>query len=204
MSWMPLQFTLADPDNGIIYVFYDDNQAVYGRISGLPEGMIDYQLIENIRNTQSIYRFIERYYQGPSSPEPAGPAGRDVLRLPYGDQNLKLRQIGSMLHGLIYEEKIPIKDICILVGCSLEQSEVYNAGRIGAYQLTNELSDSEQSVFITTVQDFKGLERSVVIVTELEGIGDELAQAVYYVAFSRAKHHLIVVAEDVSKFDFRV
>ncbi len=201
MCWLPLQFTLTDPDDGIIYVFYDDNQAVYGRISGLPEGMTDYQLIENIRNTKSIYKFMERYYGGASRPEPSGPEGREVIRIPYGSSKMKLEQITSSVHTLMHEEKIPPIEICILVGVPLEESEVYSAGKIGKYFLTTELSNSNQAILISTVKDFKGLERSIVIVTELEKVKPEMVQAIYYTAFSRAKNHLIIIAEDVSKFD---
>ena len=38
--WLPLQFLLSEPNNGILYLFYDDNQNIYGMCSinrGKPE-----------------------------------------------------------------------------------------------------------------------------------------------------------------------
>jgi hypothetical protein len=37
--WLPLTMLLKEPDLGILYVFYDDNQALYSRPSGLPDGL---------------------------------------------------------------------------------------------------------------------------------------------------------------------
>lgn len=33
--WLPLQLLLSDPDNGILYLFYDDNQNIYGGLQAV-------------------------------------------------------------------------------------------------------------------------------------------------------------------------
>jgi ATP-dependent exoDNAse (exonuclease V) beta subunit len=52
------------------------------------------------------------------------------------------------------------------------------------------------SVIVSTIHAFKGLERPVVIVSELEGIDPVEQQELLYVAFSRARQHLIVAGLD--------
>jgi superfamily I DNA/RNA helicase len=44
--WLPLQMLLRDPDHGVIYVFYDDNQAIYRKPGGLPDGLVSARLTE--------------------------------------------------------------------------------------------------------------------------------------------------------------
>ncbi|MGB4952069.1 MAG: NERD domain-containing protein/DEAD/DEAH box helicase, partial [Rhizobiaceae bacterium] len=34
--WIPLQTLLRDPDNGILYIFFDDNQRIYQRLNAFP------------------------------------------------------------------------------------------------------------------------------------------------------------------------
>ena len=36
--WIPLPDLLKEPDNGVFYVFFDDNQRIYTQISNGPTG----------------------------------------------------------------------------------------------------------------------------------------------------------------------
>jgi len=47
----------------------------------------------------------------------------------------------------------------------------------------------------STIHGFKGLERAVVILSELEHIPEEDQRSLLYVALSRARNHLIVLGE---------
>ena len=62
--WLPLQMLLRDPDQGVIYVFYDDNQAIYRRPGGLPDGLVSARLTENWRNTSPIFDAVMGFYEG--------------------------------------------------------------------------------------------------------------------------------------------
>lgn len=46
---------LRDPDQGIVYVFFDDNQAIYGRPVGLSGGLVNARIPEVWRNTSPIF-----------------------------------------------------------------------------------------------------------------------------------------------------
>ncbi len=56
--WLLLQLLLNDPDAGILYVFYDSNQAIYPRPPGLPEDLVPYSLSENWR--KQLGRLLHR------------------------------------------------------------------------------------------------------------------------------------------------
>jgi hypothetical protein len=42
--WVPMQYLLADPANGVFYVFRDDNQNIYQTATELPDGMETFRL----------------------------------------------------------------------------------------------------------------------------------------------------------------
>jgi superfamily I DNA and RNA helicase len=49
--WLSLQCLLADFDQGLLYIFFDDNQNLYHRDTVLPEGIPRFPLTRNCRNT---------------------------------------------------------------------------------------------------------------------------------------------------------
>jgi DNA helicase IV len=65
------------------------------------------------------------------------------------------------------------------------------------YRLVNhEPSKGTRELLCLSIQDFKGLERQVAIVTELDDrfpVDDATRKAQLYVAFSRPRHHLVVI-----------
>jgi ATP:corrinoid adenosyltransferase len=56
--WVALQFALSDPDDGILYVFYDDNQRLYR--GGIPTGLVPIHLDQNLRNTRTIHTLAQQ------------------------------------------------------------------------------------------------------------------------------------------------
>lgn len=66
-DWLAaLRLSLRDGDKSIFYVFFDDNQKVYGdREELLPELQRQpYKLIRNLRNTRAIHRAFVPWYAG--------------------------------------------------------------------------------------------------------------------------------------------
>ena len=78
--WEPLLLSLADPTDGILYLFLDANQQIYSRPGGLPTGMVEVPLTKNLRNTQCIHRAALKHFRG-EPVEAVGPEGREVERL---------------------------------------------------------------------------------------------------------------------------
>lgn len=77
--WLPLQFLLKDPDGGILYVFFDDNQNLYRTAQKIPLELAPFPLTRNCRNTQSIHKVVMRFYRSDQIPHAQGPIGRAVI-----------------------------------------------------------------------------------------------------------------------------
>ncbi|NEB20233.1 nuclease-related domain-containing DEAD/DEAH box helicase [Streptomyces coelicoflavus] len=59
------------------------------------------------------------------------------------------------------------------------------------------------SIGYGTVHAFKGLDASAVIVTDIEEIKDSRSEALFYIASSRARDDLTIIARDTARPDFR-
>jgi hypothetical protein len=103
-----------------------------------------------------------------------------------------------LLHELVTVGAVNPRDIIVLVGRALDKSFVGRRQQVGAFRLIGDpglLSlpedlQSGQHVLVSTIHRFKGLERPVVILVDIDDIDDELM----YVALSRARVHLAVIA----------
>jgi superfamily I DNA/RNA helicase len=58
-------------------------------------------------------------------------------------------------------------------------------------------------VGFATAHAFKGLDAAAVIVTDIESVSDETGEALLYIATSRARDDLTVLARDTARADFR-
>ena len=79
--WIPIEASLRDPDDGLLWVFYDDNQALYQRPRGLPPDMDTQPLTETWRSSRQIFDVVMRYYEGDEL-ECLGPDGPEVEIVP--------------------------------------------------------------------------------------------------------------------------
>lgn len=94
---------------------------------------------------------------------------------------------------MIHREDVSPNDIAILVN-SAEVKNQFLAKASGVnVTFTDAERSSEDSVIVDTVRRFKGLERAAVIVL-MEG-DDMESRELAYVAFSRARSYLCVVAD---------
>jgi hypothetical protein len=203
--WLPLQRLLRDPDDGILYIFFDDNQRLYVPHSQFPIPGSPYVLSANCRNTQNIHDVVVQFYTAETRPTALGPRGRQVEAVTYsGAQNL-WPALRSVLCRLTEEEQIPTDEIAVLTPLVRIKDVLLSSSLSGAPQLTDALPAQPGQVYCTTIHSFKGLERAVII---LAGIGQGLSQeehdlnSLLYVGCSRARHHLIVLMPE--KADRRV
>jgi hypothetical protein len=187
--WDPLQLSLRDPDKGILYVFYDDNQALYKRPRGLPSGMFSFRLQENWRNTKRIHEVVSDNYQG--GPITAkGPEGIRVERIAAASRDDVRDEVRRLLHRLCHEEGITSGDIVVLSPRSAEHSGLI--GEIGSYRLV-EQPIRPNEIALRSIFHFQGLEAKVVIVAGVRR-RDENFKELMYVACSRARSHLVVIS----------
>lgn len=192
--WIPLQTLLRDPDEGILYIFFDDNQRIYVRHSTFPIQQPPYSLTVNCRNTQNIHRVVLQFYAAEEQPTARGPEGRPPEEIVYGRPHHLRATLQDVLLHLTREERVPTDEITVLSPLR-EKSRLWDSRMTQGPQLTDRWPPPPGQVYFTTIYSFKGLERAVIILTEIDqwpGQADDLNHLLY-VGCSRARNHLIVL-----------
>jgi hypothetical protein len=85
---------------------------------------------------------------------------------------------------------VPPQKIVVLTGRSLSKSSLKRGDKLGDFVLSSD-AEGKNHIHFETVRRFKGMERSVVIVVEIDSQSDD----VKYIAFSRASSQLIVISD---------
>lgn len=191
--WLPLQCLLHDPDQGIFYVFFDDNQNIYRGAKNIPVEAAPFPLTHNCRNTQAIHQQLLQFYRSDIIPTAIGPQGRPVERHLYTNPADLKRLLRQTLHRLIVTEGVPAWDIVVLTPKSRERSHLWSLGPLGYFRLVDTPTDATGEVYCTTVHKFKGLESPVVILAEIDNDEAWHLPILLYVGCSRACNHLILL-----------
>lgn len=187
--WIPIEASLRDPEDATLWVFWDDNQALYRRPTGLPEGMEDQPLPEAWRSSRQIFDTVMRFYKG-DPVECLGPDGPEVeVITPNGHPRKQLNQV---LHRLINEQEVRPSEIVVLTPRALSQSGV--SGNVGGFRVVEE-PRGPNDVRISSIKRFLGLESQVVVITELPNSTDRDFRSLMYVGLSRARALLVVLGE---------
>jgi thymidine kinase len=190
--------------DGLLYYFWDNNQDVMRRGLNLSfdEGAFPYVLPENRRNSTPIFHQVMKHYHQDIPLAHVGIDGYPVRILqPYRHRNatqLFLR-LNVLLTELIEDEKIDPSDIAILTFRSKTKTSLREYKPSFPYSLFDD-SLKAPGIHMDTARRFKGMEASVVIVTELDDDACLANKTTFddmcYVSFSRAKHLLIVLPPD--------
>jgi hypothetical protein len=190
--WICIESLMRDPVESLLFIFYDDNQRIYESRNDFPIQETPLLLCENCRNTQTIFTGFMPLYRGEATPECVGPEGRAVEIVEIASAVEEKRAIESVLRRLIHDEHISPSAIVILSG----RAEAKSMWKDGASAPCNAVFSwrspcPPNAIACSTIHAFKGMESSVVVVTEISGIPDKTARELLYVAYSRAKFHLI-------------
>jgi hypothetical protein len=188
--WVPIEASLRDSDQGMLWVFYDDNQALYRRPRGLPPGMETQPLTEAWRSSRQIHNIVMRYYAGEYQIDCLGPDGPDVEIVASNGQ--PRRDLSRVLHRLVKEQHALASDIVVLTPRAVSQSEI--AGEIGAFRL-DESPTRPNDIRLSSVKRFLGLESQIVILCELPEPSHPEFRSLMYVGLSRARAHLVIVGQ---------
>jgi len=191
--WIALESLLKE--DGYLYIFFDNNQNLYdgalefgGLISEPP-----FQLTQNCRNTQSIHKIVVKFHNNPRSLRCAGPVGRPPEALPYYGEEDGLRQLQKLLHRLVVDENIHPADIAILTPRGREKTKLTSGTRLGNFKLSPFPSSERNVIQATSVYLFKGLEKKVVVLTEIDSHTTYNPDMLMYVGCSRARTHLVIL-----------
>jgi hypothetical protein len=188
--WLPTEMLLNDLENGLLYVFLDENQDIYRRSAAIPIGSEPLVLDQNCRNTGAVHRAAYRHYRGIETiPSPI--EGVAVATIEAHGTEQQGRSIGSLLTRLLVDERIPAHEVAVLIcnGALKDVAErTLQALTLPKPARFGRLEDySEGVVTVDTVARFKGLEREVIILWGLDGSDLSRDRETLYVGMSRAK-----------------
>ena len=193
--WWPALLSLhTDPDAGLLYVFADDNQNLYGGALPVREEDRVGPISLNLRNTKQIGEFVSVFYKGEQKPIARGPEGEPVEILGYGGTEDLEHLLAVVLRNLVEQEHVPLEDIVVLTPSGTGKSRLRSTGTVDGYRLSENVEPG--TVLATSVHAFKGLERPVVILAELEDKHLEDLRRYLYVGGSRARNHLVILAAE--------
>ena len=190
-EWWELLELLLDDDDGWLWAFRDSGQNLYGREADLPSRMSAFPLEENVRNTQKIHAAAASFAPGDHG-ICIGPDGGEV-RYEFATNPRAIRSVvGRVLHQLINDEGLKREDVIVLTATSAANSALADVERVGSFDL-KAFGDEGSGIAVESVWRFKGLERPVVIVTDITA---STRDALLYVAMTRARSVLVMVGEE--------
>lgn len=200
--WIALESILKEDGNW--FVFFDNNQDLYG---GSPDfgGLIPelpLHLNINCRNTKAIHQTVAHFHNNPSGLISIGPDGRQPEKISYRGADNQLKTLQRLLHRLIHDDRIHCDDIVILTPRSEDKTVLKGGTRLGMFTLRPFEAHQSTAIFVTSVHKFKGLERRVVILTEIDDRHPEYLNMIFYVGCSRARTHLIILYDENTPVEF--
>ena len=179
------------PVNGPFYIFYDPDQNIFTGELKLPDfGIPPMLLTKNCRNTKKIFEELKPYQSAPSEVLDSAPDGADV-RVLHGDSRQLLEQ---ELERLVTTEQISLRDIVILGAHALEHTSIGSAPDVGRFHIVNRTAapDTTEIAYFTYMK-FKGCEKKVVILLDVDDADPRWTGNGINTAMSRAVHQLVIL-----------
>jgi len=188
---------LEDSEKSPLYIFYDDNQNIYSRLSSFPITDEPYYLTLNCRNTDQIHNAAYKYYMG-EDVLPPGIEGDKINVITEIRPNKQADKIHSLIHQLLKIEKVNASDITVLITDGRTKKNCYKLLSEKPLPKPNKWQEEgikyENHILVDTVKRFKGLESAIVILWSVEGINEEDNSNILYVGISRAKSMVYIIS----------
>lgn len=194
--WLGIEWLLRNQDASYLYVFYDQNQALYTRARSMPIGDTPFVLTFNCRNTRTIHESAYRFFRGEQTDAPPGNEGVPVAALTAQTISSQAVAIHAAIVGLISREGVTPGQIAVLV-CGEPKQSFYESLKATSLpqrsQWIVEGAAADVGVRLETVRRFKGLEADVVFLWGIDSVSNRDEQELLYVGISRAKSRLTLV-----------
>ncbi len=193
--WTAVQAGLKDDGRRILRVFYDNNQRVYASAIKIPEdvALIPIRLTLNLRNTRRIHEIVRLHYTGHEI-EAIGPEGVEVRWVKADTQQGLRRRVADYVARLTGVERVPERDIAVLVSTEKAADDLAPGKRLGDFQIARCDEQTEGRIVVDSIRRFKGLERPVVVIAATPDI--VVDRELPYVALSRARTHLTIIGAE--------
>jgi len=194
-QWDSILMILKDPFKSPVYIFHDNNQKIYHKSKlDLPDfPKYPHLLDKNYRNTKYIFNTQKSYYEGETMTS-VGPEGESVRYVASNDLRDTERKIIKSINKYVINEGIPKKEIAILSGNKGGVATTLLANYYLKHDrdsgLTNFIfvkaeENHKDAIVLDSIKRFKGLERDVVILFDLEDALDNPEEM--YTGLSRPK-----------------
>lgn len=192
--WPVIEELLREPRGGVLSVFFDPNQNLYG--GGPPEGLAVAPLVLswNCRNTVRIAAWCAKQIGAATEVHPDAPEGEPVEEIRCADEAGVVEAMRKLLHRFVVEERLACDRLVVLSTHNPSRSVLSKHRKLGPVTLVSPEDKKEASqVRFLSLQRFKGLEADVVILVDVEP-GERTSSPMHlYVGASRARHRLVVV-----------
>jgi hypothetical protein len=178
-------------------IFEDPQQNIFGREGQLREEATLVPLTTNLRNTREISAVLNSLSSDQMVPDQRVPRGEPPTVQPYNSREGELKALNRLVSRLVGEERVSPSQMAILTPRTRKNSVLAGQTEVGGYQLTDELAKNRnnEGVLHSTIGGFKGLEREVIILADVDPDHERCNVNARYVAASRAINRLYVFEE---------
>ena len=196
-DWWVTVEELSGGPSGALYVFLDVDQSLRAT-SGPPDVDLParFRMDVNCRNTRKITlsaatigKVSLRLLEG--APEGEVP----TLRRPETSREVAAA-VTAELRALIRDGVRPAQ-IAVLGPAGLDSGSLRGAPGVDGVALGSDAAAWRrgEGILVSTARSFKGLEADVVVLYDLSGFGELFTRTDLYVAWTRARHRLVVVCQ---------
>jgi len=193
--WVTVESLTRNGRNGRLYVFLDLNQSLRGE-NRLPPVPLParFKLSTNCRNTRAIARSAGCLSRAEVTLLPGSPEGETPSIRKAGNQTaetgLVIEEVRRLLRVGIVSRQI------VLIGpAAFDKGALAQIKDVEGVPLVSEADAWRRGdgILVTTSRAFKGLEADIVILYDLMNFSTTFTQTDLYVAWTRARHRLIIV-----------
>lgn len=184
-TWVAIDALASRSECATLHAYFDSNQRLYGDLRSQFDSytLLPIRLSRNLRNTQHIHEAAQRFYRGPLLTAD-GPVGVQVHWSECSEADIGRRGVQEVKR-LVSLEGVEPNDIVVLSP---------NPGSLRAVSVDLR-QQIDAGLTISTIADFKGLERRFVVLLASRDLSD--VAELSYVALSRARVHLTVIGPGV-------
>lgn len=186
-------------EDGSLYVFYDENQNIFGRSFG-DKFFIDeppFVLRYNIRNTANIYRYTQEQTNLGMDTIANQIEGVEPDYRKFTRRAQAVSFIDSIINKLVNKEGVALQKIVILSNRKKDNSILNETAMVGGHAVSEDRTkQGDDSIAYRTIQGFKGLESDVIIYinhTYKNEPKTDGVRATLYTAQTRARFYLYVL-----------